>query len=216
MGFNLDFDLVKSISMIAAFIVAIVGHEIMHGFVAYKYGDNTAKSQGRLSPNPVVHIDMVGSILLPGALFLLNAPFLFGWAKPVPINVSTVVRNGGYNGAIHVSLAGVTYNFGLAFFAAFLLMVVDESFIGQFLTLFLTYTVIYNVVLGYFNLLPIPTLDGAHAVEYLAIKNGAYSFAQKLQSMERYGMIFLILFIATPLSRVAFIPAFELINYLLG
>jgi Zn-dependent protease len=153
---------------------------------------------------------------LPGALFFLNAPFLFGWAKPVPVNLNTVVRNGGYNGAIGVSLAGVAYNFALAFSAALVLMLVDESFIGRFLTLFFTYTVVYNVILGYFNLLPIPTLDGAHAVEYFALKNKMYSFAQKLQSMERYGMVFLVLFIATPLSRVAFIPAFDLINYLLS
>lgn len=203
--------------MIASFIVAIVGHEIMHGYIAYRNGDTTAKNLGRLSPNPIVHLDPVGSILIPGVLFLVNAPFLFGWAKPVPVNVNTVIRNGGYNGAISVALAGVAYNFSLAFVATILLMFVSfGGEIGKFITIFLTYSVVYNVILGYFNLLPIPTLDGAHAIEYWAIKNHFYSFAQKFAQMERYGMIFMILFIATPLSKAAFTPAFAIIDLLLG
>ena len=202
--------------MIAAFVMAIVGHEIMHGYVAYRNGDTTAKNLGRLSPNPIVHLDMVGSILIPGVLFLSNAPFLFGWAKPVPVNLNTVVRNGGYNGAISVALAGVAYNFSLAFTSTILLMFLAfDGEIGRFVTIFLTYSVVYNVILGYFNLLPIPPLDGAHAIEYWAIKSRFYGFAQKLAEMERYGMVFMIIFIATPLSKIAFAPAFSIIDMLL-
>jgi len=99
-------EIIKIISMIIALMVAIIGHEIMHGWVAYKYGDNTAKSLGRLKINPLVHIDPVGSILVPGMLFFSGAPFIFGWAKPVPININTVMRNGGAGAAVAVSLAG--------------------------------------------------------------------------------------------------------------
>jgi len=214
---ELNYDLVKSIAMVCAFIVAIVGHEIMHGYIAYKYGDMTAKYQGRLSPNPIVHIDPVGSILIPGVLFLVNAPFLFGWAKPVPVNINTVVRNGGYSAAIKVSLAGVAYNFLLAIIGSVLLSIVSiDGVFGKFFMLFLTYTVVYNVVLGYFNLLPLPPLDGSHALQYWALKNRIYALAEKLNSFERYGMIFLMIFIATPLSKIVFTPAFAVINFLLG
>lgn len=211
-----DFDILKSSAMILAFLVAIVGHEVMHGYVAYRYGDMTAKYEGRLSPNPIVHIDLVGSILVPGVLFLVNAPFLFGWAKPVPVNVNTVVRNGGYNGAMQVSLAGVIYNFSVAFVATALLMVLSfDGVVGGFLAIFLTYSVVYGVILGYFNLLPIPTLDGSHALEYWAAKNGFYSLAQKLASAERYGMVFMLIVIATPLSKIIFYPAFLIIDFLI-
>lgn len=208
-------DLVKICAMIAAFLVAIVGHEVMHGYVAYNFGDNTAKYQGRLSINPIVHIDPIGSILLPGALFLLNAPFLFGWAKPVPVNLNTVVRNGGYNAAIYVALAGVAYNFTVAIVCSILLPSVEfGGELGTFISFFIAYSIVYNVVLGYFNLLPIPTLDGAHAIEYMAIKLKFYSFAQKLASLERFGIVFLLILVATPLSKVVFQPAFTLIELL--
>ena len=82
--------------MVVALLIAIIGHEIMHGYVAYRYGDSTAKDSGRLSLNPIVHIDLIGSILVPATLFLANAPFLFGWAKPVPVRMDRVIYNGGY------------------------------------------------------------------------------------------------------------------------
>jgi len=103
-----EIEILKVIASILALAVAIIGHEIMHGYIAYRYGDNTAKSQGRLSINPIVHVDLVGTIILPAVLYITGAPFLFGWAKPVPVNISTVIRNGGYNGAIAVALAGIT------------------------------------------------------------------------------------------------------------
>ena len=107
-------DILEALAIILALVLAIIGHEIMHGYVAYRYGDTTAKNAGRLSINPLVHVDLIGTILLPALLYFSDASFMFGWAKPVPIYTPTVIRNGGYNAAIHVSLAGIAYNFALA------------------------------------------------------------------------------------------------------
>jgi len=85
-----EIEILKLAAMVVALIVAIVGHEIMHGWVAFKYGDHTAKDLGRLSINPLIHIDPVGTLLLPAVLYFTGAPFIFGWAKPVPVNMHTV------------------------------------------------------------------------------------------------------------------------------
>jgi len=204
-------------AIILALAIAIIGHEIMHGRVAYFYGDDTAKLQGRLSINPLVHIDPVGTIIVPALLYFSNAGFLFGWAKPVPIHIPTVIRNGGYNAAIAVSLAGIAFNFTLAIIATIILHFLPpitniELF---FLHAFLTYTVVYNVVLGIFNLLPIPPLDGSHVVVYQAKKMGHHEFANKFQAIGQYGMIILIVIIATPLGDIIFAPMMKIINLLL-
>ena len=205
------------VAIVFALAIAIIGHEIMHGRVAYFYGDDTAKERGRLSINPLLHIDPVGTIIVPALLYFSNAGFLFGWAKPVPIDIRTVIRNGGYNGAIAVSLAGIAFNFTLALLAAIILRFMPpiESITLFFLHAFLTYTVVYNVVLALFNLLPIPPLDGSHVVVYLAKKRGYHTFAAKFQALGQYGMILLILIIATPIGDLLFAPMMKLINYLL-
>ncbi len=201
------------LASVLSLMIAIIGHEIMHGLIAYKYGDDTAKNAGRLSINPIVHVDIVGTIIVPSILFLSGAPFMFGWAKPVPIDMRTVLRNGGYNGAIAVSLAGITYNFILAIIASFIFPYfnIQGSFIG-----YLLYTlVVYNVVLGIFNLYPIPPLDGAHAVEFFARKIGLDAVSNFYEKIERYGMIILLIFIATPLANYFFYPAIYIIDLLL-
>lgn len=205
---------------ILALMVAIIGHEIMHGYMAYRYGDHTAKSAGRLSINPLVHVDLVGTILVPAVLYISGAPFMFGWAKPVPIYVREVIRNGGYKGAINVSLAGIYYNFTLALIASILLKYIDLDSIGSLTELFFVYfifqTLIYNVVLGIFNLYPIPPLDGSHALAYFASWNRWDTLANLLESMSRYGMVILILLIATPASSYFFAPIRYVINLLIG
>ena len=208
---------VEIVAVILALGIAIIGHEIMHGRVAYRFGDDTAKVQGRLSINPLVHIDPVGTIIIPALLYFSNAGFLFGWAKPVPINVNTVIRNGGYNGAIAVALAGIAFNFTLAIAGALLLHTLSpiHDIRDYFLHAFLTYTVVYNIVLGIFNLIPIPPLDGSHVVIYLARKTGFHDFADKFQSLGQYGMILLILIIATPVADVIFAPMMKIIDLLL-
>ncbi|NOX15476.1 MAG: site-2 protease family protein, partial [Epsilonproteobacteria bacterium] len=169
-------EIISISAKIIALMIAIIGHEIMHGYVAYKYGDNTAKNAGRLSINPIKHVDLVGTIILPAVLFFSHAPFLFGWAKPVPINMRTVMQNGGYKAAIFVSLAGIAYNFSLAIIFTIMFSFLNEptSYFGLFFLYLVIQTIIYNVVLGVFNLYPIPPLDGSHALAYLAAANGWY------------------------------------------
>lgn len=201
-------DIIKLAATIAALVVAIVGHEIMHGWVAYKYGDNTAKSQGRLSINPLIHVDPVGTLLVPAVLYFSGAPFIFGWAKPVPINIGTVIRNGGTNAAVAVSLAGITYNFVLAALCAVVLPLLlhPQSLLEAFIALFIYQTFIINILLGVFNLWPIPPLDGAQAVRYLAAgwnMKGVVAFYDKIYP---YGMFILIAVLFTPLSTLLFAP----------
>ena len=208
---------IKIITMVLALAIAIIGHEIMHGWVAYKYGDNTAKSLGRLKINPLVHIDPVGTILVPAMLFFSGAPFIFGWAKPVPINIGTVIRNGGTNAAVAVSLAGITYNFALAALCAalFPMFAHPASFIEGFIALFLYQSVVINVLLGVFNLWPIPPLDGANAVRYLAEGMHWRAFASFYDKIYPYGMLILVAVLFTPLSDYLFQPVSWIVKWLL-
>ncbi len=196
--------------MVLALAVAIIGHEIMHGLVAYKLGDPTAKLAGRLSINPIVHIDPVGTILVPALLYISNAGFIFGWAKPVPVNMQIVLRNAGELGAIAVSLAGVTYNFIVALISALIVGWMGEphSLVGAFFFLFFAQSVLINVVLAVFNLWPIPPLDGANAVMYLARWLGLKPIVRLYEYLFPYGMIILIIILATPLSSFFFTPVY--------
>jgi len=211
-------EIIKIIATVLALAVAIIGHEIMHGYMAFRYGDNTAKNAGRLSINPLVHIDPVGTILIPGILFATGAPFLFGWAKPVPIYIREVIKNAGYKGAINVSLAGIYYNFTLAIIASVALKYMDvgtiSSYTHYFLVYFILQTLVYNVVLGFFNLMPIPPLDGSHALSYFAAWNRWDKVVDFYTSIERYGMVILILVIATPASQYFFAPIRYIISFL--
>ncbi len=204
--------------MILALVVAIVGHEIMHGWVAYKYGDTTAKSQGRLSINPLIHVDPIGTILVPAMLYFSGAPFIFGWAKPVPINISTVIRNGGTKAAVYVSLAGITYNFLLAGFCATLLPLVAHptSMTEVFLALFLYQSVVINVLLGIFNIWPIPPLDGANALRYLAEGMHLKNVTALYDKIYPYGMVILIVILATPISDYLFQPVSWIVKWLIS
>jgi len=209
---------VDIITLILALAIAIIGHEIMHGLVAYKYGDPTAKNQNRLSINPISHIDPIGTILVPAMLYFSGAGFLFGWAKPVPVNERIVMQNGGYNGAIAVSLAGIAFNFTLAFIAYILMQVIPavDSITTFFIAKFLFYTLVYNVVLGVFNLYPIPPLDGSHALSHIFSKMGNHSVANFYNKISQYGMIILIVIIATPLSSIIFEPIRIILSKLLS
>jgi Zn-dependent protease len=147
--------IIKYGALILAFLIAVIGHEIMHGAVAKYYGDDTASREGRLSLNPIKHIDPFGSIIFPILLFLsqklagVSDPIIFGWAKPVPVNIFKVVENGGYIGAFNVSIAGVTYNFILALIAASLIGFFGfNSIISAFMFLFMYYLIVVNVILG--------------------------------------------------------------------
>ena len=143
-------------------ILAIVLHEIAHGYAAYIFGDDTAKSQNRLSLNPLHHIDIVGTILVPTILLLSHTGFIFGWAKPVPINYNKLKDPS--KATVYISSAGIITNILLVIISALLLKLL--SFFSLSLSLgiiniFLLNLVIYNVILAVFNALPIPPLDGS-------------------------------------------------------
>jgi Zn-dependent protease len=205
-----ELDIYKVISAILALMIAIIGHEIMHGYVAYKYGDTTAKNQGRLSINPIKHIDLVGTIILPGLLFITGAPFMFGWAKPVPINTSIVLSRGGNFGMFNVAMAGIAFNVLMATTASLLIGNVGS----QFLNLLLFNLVIYNVVLALFNLLPIPPLDGSQVISYLGLMLGSAKIALWFDKIGRYGIVILVLFLMSPLSAMFFNIVREVILWL--
>ncbi|MGP1359463.1 site-2 protease family protein [Campylobacter sp.] len=200
-----NIDPIRIASIVIALVIAIVGHEIAHGYVAYKFGDNTAKNLGRLSINPIKHIDPVGTIIVPLVLYL-STGMMFGWAKPVPVNTYTVVRNGGYNAAIYVSLAGILYNIILGIATLFVLKVLLNIETFEILLQFLYTLALLNLILAVFNLYPIPPLDGFHAVEYALRNFGFHALADKLDSMSRYGFIILIIILISPLKETIFYP----------
>ncbi|MBD3824273.1 MAG: site-2 protease family protein [Epsilonproteobacteria bacterium] len=215
-------DLIKIVAAVAALAVAIIGHEIMHGYIAHLYGDNTAKNAGRLSINPLLHIDMVGTVIVPFMMYFLpillggESGLLFGWAKPVPINMRTVTTNGGYNAAMQVDLAGVVYNFTLAAFAsigvmAFAQPTSADSLAYIFFYIFIFQLLIINVVLGVFNLLPIPGFDGAHFVANLARKLGNFTVAEFFYRYERYGIVIVLVVLLTPLKDYVLIMPVQFI-----
>ncbi|QKG28994.1 site-2 protease family protein [Campylobacter sp. RM16187] len=212
-GFE-NIDIVEIVTLVIALTIAIVGHEIAHGWVAYKFKDNTAKNLGRLSINPIKHIDPFGTIIFPGLLYI-TAGFVIGWAKPVPINAHTVIRNGGYKAMILVSLAGIIYNFILATISFFM---IKTGIFQADLQKFLIMLMLVNLILGLFNLYPIPPLDGSQAVEYSLRSINLHKIASLFSSLQRYGMIILILIIASPLKDHVFYPiryALEMVKFAL-
>lgn len=146
---------------IAVFLYSVILHEIAHGFVANHFGDDTARISGRLSLNPIVHLDLFGSILVPLLLFVSQSGFLFGWAKPVPVNPYRL--KGGTAAYRWVTLAGVLTNFSLAILAA-LVLKVTLSYLGFTLNnlgvIFFMAVLRINLVLAIFNSLPMPGFDG--------------------------------------------------------
>ena len=174
----------------------MVAHEYAHGYVAYKNGDSTAYQLGRLTWNPVKHIDPFMTVLLPLFLALAGAPIL-GGAKPVPVNPRNY-RN-FKRGDILVSLAGIVTNIGIAFLCTALIPPV--FFMGRWLPtiagslavlqIMLSYGILVNFVLALFNLIPIPPLDGSHVFKYLLPPSWALAY----QRIGRYGLVLILLFL---------------------
>ena len=181
--------------LIPCLIIAIVFHEVAHGWTALAMGDPTAKEQRRLSLNPIRHVDPIGTLLVPGALALFGGP-IFGWAKPVPVRGDRL-RDPRF-GMVAVAAAGPATNLVLAFIGALVFGAVSGTIIASggtppdWLLSAGGMFILINVFLALFNLLPIPPFDGSHIVGGLLPPKWAANW-QKLQSM---GMLFFIILIA--------------------
>ncbi|MFA5750915.1 MAG: site-2 protease family protein [Candidatus Paceibacterota bacterium] len=181
-----------TIFFIIILIISVVIHEVSHGYVALYFGDETAKRAGRLTLNPLKHLDMFGSIILPLLLIVLKSPFLIGWAKPVPYNPYNF--NNVRKGTFFVSSAGVLANIFIALiFGLILRFFFDSSVLTQNLSLIhiISVIVLTNLGLALFNLIPIPPLDGSKIL-FSIIPPSIYS---KINFLERYSFFILLFFI---------------------
>jgi Zn-dependent protease len=188
----MDSDMLTKIATVVAFaipaILAITLHEAAHGYAALWRGDPTAKEAGRLSLNPVRHVDLVGTILLPGFLIAGGAPFLFGWAKPVPVDFRRL-RNPRRD-MVLVAIAGPGTNLFLAIVSALLIHLALQAPqpSQQWFVDMLIQSMRFNVILGLFNMIPLPPMDGGRvAVGLLPLPA-----AQALARLENYGMFILL------------------------
>ncbi|NIO05699.1 MAG: site-2 protease family protein [Proteobacteria bacterium] len=190
-------------------LFSVVMHECAHGYVASLCGDDTARYAGRITLNPVPHLDPFGSILMPLLLILTGSNFFIAWAKPVPVNPRNF-RNPGRDD-IMVSLAGPATNLMLALFFTLLAIIGQVVFrslpflayLAQTLTILSVVGMRINLLLAIFNLIPIPPLDGSHILRELL----PYRAAIEFDRISRYGFIILLVLVMTPLFRFIFLPA---------
>ena len=197
---------------LAVFVVSMTFHEVAHGYVAYKFGDDTAKRAGRITLNPLKHLDLTG-IILPILILLSGFKFLVGWAKPVPVNFDNL--NPPRRGLFCVAIAGIVVNFIISAISLILLKVMGKYLDVEnvFMTIFL-YAYLINLLLGLFNLIPITPLDGGRII---------YSFSGRkvmefYNKIEKYGIliIFAIVYLGSTVLAQGFLTIADFFLKLAG
>ncbi len=209
-------DLTLTIFTVVILIFSIILHEVAHGYAAYMLGDPTAKLAGRLTLNPIPHIDLWGSVIIPGILVLTHAPFLFGWAKPVPYNPYNL-RRGRWGEAI-VAIAGIATNILLALVFTLVARLAYANGAIPFGDL-AAVAVLMNLFLGLFNLIPIPPLDGYAFIRSILPLKSSMAFRDFEDRLRQGGFLTLIVFflvfwyfLAAPFGAAVF----WIFNLLLG
>lgn len=182
------------LATLLAVLVAITFHETAHGYVAYSLGDTTAKDQGRLTLNPLAHLDPIGALLM----FIAG----FGWAKPVPVN-PFYFKGDRTRGMMLVSIAGPLTNLALSFLAYFAYVAGSGFYSIPFLSIFLRSMVTLNIYLAIFNLIPIPPLDGSKILAGFLPKATAYKY---LNTVEQYGFLILMVLIIFNVTDMILVP----------
>ncbi len=196
---GLYFEIFMSIEIvfyIAILVFSVIIHEVAHGVAAYYLGDMTAKNAGRLTLNPVPHIDPLGSLFLPAIMALANSPILFGWAKPVPYNPYNLYKGGKWGETI-VAFAGPASNFALAIIFAMLLKTGIVPTASQGIVFM---AVVINILLGVFNMIPIPPLDGSKILPsflpvFLRVRYEMFANVLNANPMLGFGVVLLFVFV---------------------
>ncbi|GAB4304181.1 MAG: site-2 protease family protein [Candidatus Bipolaricaulota bacterium] len=208
-------ELIYGLMAVGALLVCVIPHEVAHGFVAWKLGDPTARAAGRLTLNPLKHLDPVGSIILPLGLLLLRRfagfPIVFGWAKPVPVN--PYYFRDTWKGMLWVSIAGPATNFAMALLAAGLgRALVALGVTNAYVLAFVALVVLLSLVLGLFNLLPVPPLDGSKVLAYFLPAR----WRIQLLRLEQFGIFIVLALLLLGVLQAVFTGAeaiaFELVG----
>jgi Zn-dependent protease len=208
---------IAEIATIIILIISIILHEVAHGYAANALGDPTARLAGRLNINPINHIDPLGSVILPAFLFLSGAPFLFGWAKPVPYNPYNL-RNQRWGEAL-VALAGPATNFLLALIFVVLMHLSGPLGLSYAFLDLASYIVFINVLLGFFNLIPFPPLDGSKVIVPFLPRAFAYRYRElgnRLDQMGAMGSILVLAVFMFVLSGPFFFFVHSIVNALIS
>lgn len=199
----------QGVALLVAFVVAVVLHEVAHGYVALRFGDPTAYYAGRLTLNPIKHVDLWGTIIIPVLLYVSHVGVIFGWAKPVPVNYYNL-RAGRWGPAL-VALAGPATNFALLVVAS---LVARLSPAATQLPAFFVTVAIINGVLMFFNLIPLPPLDGSKIL-YLFLENRPDIIAW-LERYSFYMLIGVLVLLPGVITQLAFVPALNLASLFSG